>query len=346
MNISESLKISFANLWSGKMRTFLTLLGIIIGVMAIILLVSVINGSKNKIEEEFQAMGTNMVIVLPGNPEASMGASAAFAVNKLRLRHIDLIEARSSYGAEACPEYDLMGVLAKYKNETKTVGFVMGVKGNFEKIYTWKVATGTFFRDDDVKSARRVCIVGETVIKNVFQGINPIGKDLTVRGMKFRVIGIMEAKGKMFGMDMDNSIYMPITTAQNLTGSNEIHQITIRIPDAKNLDKAVAETKRTLLLDMDKTEFNVTTQGESLDMFKSVMSAMEFVTYIIASISLLVGGIGIMNIMLVTVTERTREIGIRKAVGASSKNILFQFLIEAIIVTIIGGIMGILASIG
>ncbi|MFH1074563.1 MAG: ABC transporter permease [Candidatus Firestonebacteria bacterium] len=346
MNISENFKISFRNLWTGKMRTFLTLLGIIIGVMAIVLLVSVINGSKTQIEDEILAMGSNMLMVFPGNTEASMGPPGSFTVNKLRMRHIDLIEARSSYGADACPEYDLMGVIAKYKNESKTVAFVIGVTENFEKVYTWKVNTGSCFREGDVKTARRVCVVGETVIKNIFKGLNPIGKDLTVRGLKFRVLGIMEPKGKMFGMDMDNSIYMPITTAHNMMGSNEINQITIRIPDAKNIDKAVAETKRTLLMDLEKTDFSVTTQGESLDMFKSVMSALELVTYVIASISLLVGGIGIMNIMLVTVTERTREIGIRKAVGASSHNILVQFLVEAIIVTVMGGLIGILASVG
>jgi putative ABC transport system permease protein len=346
MKLSENFKISFANLWSGKMRTFLTLLGIIIGVMAIVLLVSVINGSKTQIEDEILAMGSNMLMVTPGNTEASMGPPGSFTVNKLRLRHLDLIEARSSFGAETCPEYDILGALAKYKNESRNITFIGGVGGNFERVYTWKVKAGFFFREDDVKAARRVCIVGETVVKTLFQGLNPIGKDLTVRGMKFRVIGVIEPKGKMFGMDMDNSIYMPITTAQNMTGSNEIHQITIRIPDAKNITKAVAEIRRTLLLDLEKTEFSVTTQGESLEMFKSIMTAMELITYVIASISLLVGGIGIMNIMLVTVTERTREIGIRKAVGASSKNILFQFLIEAIIVSIIGGFIGILASVG
>ncbi|OGF47138.1 MAG: hypothetical protein A2452_13060 [Candidatus Firestonebacteria bacterium RIFOXYC2_FULL_39_67] len=346
MNLSENFKISFRNLWTGKMRTFLTLLGIIIGVMSIVLLVSVINGSKTQIEDEILAMGSNMLMVVPGNSEATMGPPGSFTVNKLRLRHLDLIEARSSYGAETCPEYDMMGIIAKYKNESRNILGVAGVGANFEKVYTWKVETGAFFREDDVKSARRVCVVGETVVKNLFQGLNPIGKDLTVRGMKFRVIGIIEPKGKMFGMDMDNAIYMPITTAHNMTGSSEIHQITIRIPDAKNIDKAVAETKRTLLMDLEKTDFSVTTQGESLEMFKSIMSAMELITYVIASISLLVGGIGIMNIMLVTVTERTKEIGLRKAVGASSNNILFQFLVEAIIVTIMGGIIGILASIG
>ena len=345
MNISESLKISVSSMWSSKMRTFLTLLGIIIGVMAIVLLVSVINGSKIQIENEILSMGSNMLMVTPGNSEASMGPPGSFTVNKLRMRHLDLIEARSSYNAETCPEYDLMGVIGKYKNESKTISFVGGVGGNFERVYAWKVKTGAFFRQDDVKAARKVCIVGETIVRTIFQGQNPIGPDLIVRGLKLRVLGIIEPKGKMFGMDMDNSVYMPITTAQNMTGSNEIHQITIRIPDAKNIDKAVAETKRTLLLDLEKTDFSVTTQGESLELFKSIMTAMELITYVIASISLIVGGIGIMNIMLVTVTERTREIGIRKAVGASSRNILFQFLVEAVIVAILGGLIGILVSI-
>ncbi len=345
MNVSENLKLSLVSLWSSKMRTFLTLLGIIIGVMAIVLLVSVINGSKTQIENEIIAMGSNTLMVTPGNSEASMGPPGTYTVNKLRLRHLDLIEARSSYGAETCPEFDLMGVIAKYKNESRNISFVMGEGSNFERVNNWKVDTGVFFRQDDVKTARQVCVIGATVVKTLFQGLNPIGKELTVRGLKFRVLGILEAKGKMFGMDMDNSVCMPITSAQKMTGSNEVHQINIRIPDAKNIDKAVAEVKRVLLMEMEKTDFSVTTQGESLELFKSIMTAMELITYVIAGISLVVGGIGIMNIMLVTVTERTREIGIRKAVGASSRNILYQFLVEAIIVAVSGGLTGILASV-
>ncbi len=274
-----------------------------------------------------------------------MGPPGSFTVNKLRLRHVDLINAKSAYGADACPEYDIMGVTAKYKNESRNVLIVAGMGSNFERVYTWKVDRGVFFREDDVRNERKVCVVGETIVKNIFKGNNPLGKDLSVRGVKFKVIGIMEEKGSMFGMDMDDAIYLPITSAQNLTGSNEINQITVRIPNPKMIDKASADTKRLLLTVLDNTDFSIMTQGESLDMLKSIMSVMELITYVIAMISLLVGGIGIMNIMLVTVTERTREIGIRKAVGASSKNILSQFIVEAIMVSISGGLIGIIVSV-
>ena len=261
------------------------------------------------------------------------------------MRHVDLIVAKSAYGADACAEYDIMGMTAKYKNETKNILGVAGFGSNFERVYTWNVAKGTFFREDDVRNARKVCVIGETVIKNLFKGNDPIGKSLSLRGVKFKVVGVMEEKGSMFGMDMDDCIYLPITTAQNLTGSNEIHQITVRIPDAKKIDKAAADTKRLLSTVLDNADFSIMTQGESLDMMKTIMNVMELITYVIAMISLVVGGIGIMNIMLVTVTERTREIGIRKAVGASSRNILSQFIVEAIIVSISGGLIGIVTSV-
>ena len=216
---------------------------------------------------------------------------------------------------------------------------------NFEKVFTWKVDKGGFFREEDVKTARKVAIIGVTVVKNIFKGVNPTGKYISVRGIKFRVIGVMEEKGSFFGMDMDDAIYMPITTAQNLGGSDDVHQITVRIPDPKQIDLAKADTKRLLLTMLDKNDFSVMTQGESLDMLKDIMSVMELITYVIAMISLLVGGIGIMNIMLVTVTERTREIGIRKAVGASAGNILSQFIVEAVMVSVLGGLIGIVVSV-
>ena len=345
MNLIESLKLAIASLKMNKMRTFLTLLGIVIGVMAIILLVSVITGSRSKIEDEMQAMGTNMLTVIPGNSEAQMGPPGSYTTNRLKMRHVELINDKSAFGADSCPEYDIMGVNVKYKNESRNVSFVSGMGSNFERVFTWKVDKGAFYREEDVKSARKVAIIGVTVVKNIFKGVNPVGKYISVRGIKFRVIGVMEEKGSFFGMDMDDAIYMPITTAQNIGGSDDVHQITVRIPDPKQIDMAKADIKRLLLTMLDKTDFSVMTQGESLDMLKDIMSVMELITYVIAMISLLVGGIGIMNIMLVTVTERTREIGIRKAVGASAGNILTQFIVESVIVSVIGGLIGIIVSV-
>jgi putative ABC transport system permease protein len=165
-----------------------------------------------------------------------------------------------------------------------------------------------------------------------------------MRGSRFKVVGVVQPKGFLFGMDVDDSVYMPITTAHNLGGSSEINQITIRIPEAKNIDRAMNEIRRILKFELEDKDFTVASQGEMLSSFNDFMSVLTIVTFAIAAISLLVGGIGIMNIMMVTVTERTKEIGIRKAVGASFTDIMFQFFSEAVIIAVSGGIIGILAS--
>ena len=345
MNLRETFNISMNSLKSNKIRTFLTMLGIVIGVMAIVLLVSVINGSKAQIEGELMSVGTNTIMVFPGNIEETNGPPGSFIVNKLRMRHLKLLEKRSSYGAEACPEFDLMGVKTKYKRETRNVAFLMGTGYNFQEIYGWKVAEGNIFKKEDVDAARRVVVIGDKVRKYFFGSVNPLGKEISIRDAKFTIIGIMESKGSMFGMDMDDSLYMPITSAQKLTGSADLHQITIRIRDAKDVDKAVAEMKKILLMEMKKEDFSVKSQGEMLTMFNTFANVMGIVTGIIAGISLLVGGIGIMNIMLVTVTERTKEIGIRKAVGANFYDIMFQFVVEAIAIAVTGGLIGIFISV-
>ncbi|MEW6040408.1 MAG: ABC transporter permease [Elusimicrobiota bacterium] len=344
MKLFESFRLSFGSLGSNKVRTLLTILGVIIGVMTIILLVSVITGTKAKIEGEIVSIGSNVFMVFPGNSEAQKGPPTTFVVNKLRLRHVNLLERKSSYGAVACPEHDVMGVRVKYRGEARSVSFLAGVGNNFQEVYNWKVAQGSFFRQSDVTGARKVAIIGETVVKYFFKGINPVGKDLLIRGVKFNVIGVMGSKGKWLNFDMDDSIYLPITTAQSLIGSDEIHQITLKIPDATNVDKAVLETKKILSMEIDQDNFSVSSQGEMLSMFKMFTSILSIATGCIAGISLLVGGIGIMNIMLVSVTERTREIGIRKSVGATFGNILTQFLVESVLIAMTGGILGIIIS--
>ncbi|OGS21487.1 MAG: hypothetical protein A2252_07165 [Elusimicrobia bacterium RIFOXYA2_FULL_39_19] len=321
------------------------MLGVIIGVMAIVLLVSVITGTKAQIEGEIESMGANMFYIYPGNYEFQSGPPGVYTVNKLRRRHIEMLETRSSFGAMVCAEYDIMGLIAKYKRESRVIGFLAGVDANMPEVYNWPVDYGRFFRQEEVDSARRVTVIGETVIKNIFKGSNPIGKYLTLKGEKFKVVGVLKSKGKMMEMDMDNSVIIPITSAHNLAGISEIMQITVKIPDPKNMDKAILESKRILGNELDKKEFSIITQDQMLSAFNKFTSVLSLVTGAIAGISLFVGGIGIMNIMLVTVTERTKEIGIRKSVGASFSNILSQFITESIFIAVAGGVLGILFSI-
>ncbi|MFH1612757.1 MAG: ABC transporter permease [bacterium] len=342
MTIIESISLSFKNLWISKIRTFLTLFGIIIGIMSIILLVSVIVGTKTKIENEMMTMGSNLVMIFPGNDETPTGRM--FAINKLRLKHVEILEVKNNYNLKICPEVDLMGVIVKYKKESRDNCNLVGAGANFEEVYNWKINKGKFFKKGDVNSKRKVAIIGETIVNSFFKTINPIGKEIFIKGEKFKIIGVMESKGKMFDIDMDDTVYIPVTTSQNLKGSLKIDQINVKIPDSSNIDKAVLEIKRLLEKDLNKENFSVKTQGEILTKFNKFTNILSIVTYIISGISLLVGGIGIMNIMIATVTERKKEIGIRKAVGATFGNIVTQFLIESCILALIGGIIGIVLS--
>lgn len=342
MNYLESIKISLISLKSNKMRSILTMLGIIIGVMSIVLLVSVIAGTKAKIEGEINSIGSNVFMVFPGNLEETHGPPGTYAVNKLKMRYIDLLEARSSYGVKTCPIFMIMGGTVKYKRESRNTTVIAGTTPNFTYVRNWNVSSGSFFRNEDVVSSRKVAIVGETIVRDLFRGADPIGKEIIVEGKKITVIGIAESKGRTFGRDIDDLVAMPITTAQELLGSNVINQILLKVPSSDDVDKAILETKRLLEKEMDKEDFTVTSQGELLTMFKTFTDVLSVVMGAVASISLIVGGIGIMNIMLVTVRERTREIGIRKAVGAGFYDILLQFIVESIVIAVIGGLLGII----
>lgn len=345
MNPVESITISLRNLRLNKVRSFLTMLGVIIGVMSIVLLISVVAGTQAKVEDEIKSMGSNVLMIFPGNREVGHGPPGTFTVNKLKLKYVDIIEARSNYGAKVCPVFVNLGSTVKYKRESRNTTLVAGAGANFTYVRNWNVAKGNSFHNEDVKSTRKVCIVGETIVRDLYKGSSPIGKDIFVNGKKLLVIGVTERKGRFFSRDTDDIVVMPITTAQELYGSNLINQILVKIPDPRDTEKARVEINRLMLQEMDKEDFTVSSQSELLSMFNTFAKILSIVMGCVASISLFVGGIGIMNIMLVTVRERTREIGIRKAVGATSYNILLQFVVEAVVIAVTGGLIGILLAV-
>jgi putative ABC transport system permease protein len=346
MNYLESFRISFTNLASNKTRSLLTMSGVIIGVMSIVLLISIIAGTQSQLNEEIKSIGSNVFMVFPGSNEKSQGHNTPYVINKLNLKNVSSLETSSSYGVKVAPAFLMMKQPVKYKNESRDVMMVAGVTEKFVEVRNWKVAAGRNFRPEDMDASRKVAVVGQTVIDDIFRGANPIGKDITIAGRKFRVVGVTEKKGRTMGQDNDDLVALPITTAHEIFGSSRVDQVLLKVPDPENLDKAVSETKRLLARDMDKDDFTVSTQGELLSTFNTMMGVLSIVMGCIAGISLLVGGIGIMNIMLVTVRERTREIGIRKAVGAAFYDILAQFMVEAIVIAVLGGILGILLSVG
>jgi len=345
LNFSESFYISLRNLRTNKVRSFLTMLGIIIGVMSIVLLISIISGTQAKIEGEINSMGSNVLQLVPGNSDEMHGPPGTFTVNKLKLSHVDMLEAKSSYAIKACPIYLTMGTTVKYKRKSRNTTVIAGTGSSFPYVRNWNVSEGTYFRDEDVKASRKVCAVGDTIVRDLYGGSSPIGKEIYVNGKKLLIIGVTEKKGKTFGQDSDDILAMPITTAQEILGSSTINQIIIKVPDPKNTAKAMNEIKRQMLAQMDKEDFSLNSQSELLKTFGSFAAILNVVMGCVASISLFVGGIGIMNIMLVTVKERTREIGIRKAVGAKSRDILVQFITEAVFLAITGGVIGIVLAV-
>ena len=340
----ENLNMALESLSANKMRSFLTMLGVIIGVTAVVILMSVIISAKEEIEGEIISMGSNIFMVFPGNIEETHGPPGMTGVSRLKLRHINLIERKSSSNAKACPIFFAMGNTIKYRRESRASSILMGTNEDFPEVRNWKIKQGTFFRNEDGTAKRKIAIVGQTIVRDLFLGRNPIGSEITIRGTKFRVIGILEEKGRMMNMDADDVVIVPLETLHALLGTTLINEILVKISNADDIDKAVLETKRTLSKVLEVEDFSVRSQGELLTLFKTFASILTIVLGCIAGISLLVGGIGIMNIMLVSVTERTREIGIRKAVGATSQNILFQFLTESVIISVFGGLLGIIFS--
>ncbi len=346
MNLGESLSISFKNLSSNKVRSALTMLGIIIGVMSIVLLISVISGTQDKIEGEIRSMGSNVLMCVPGNSEEMHGPPGTMTVNKFKLKFVDLIETKSSFGVKATPVAINMGSIVKYKSKSKNDVMLAGTYANFPYVRNWNVASGSYFRDEDVRSARKVCVIGETVVKDLYGGNDPIGREIMLAGNRFTVIGVTERKGRTMGQDSDNLAAMPITTLHELLGTQQINQILVKVPDPANVTKAFGEIKKVMLTQLDKQDFTLRSSSELLNTFMVFTNILSVVMGCVASIALFVGGIGIMNIMLVTVKERTREIGIRKAVGARYSDILLQFISEAVILSVSGGIIGILISVG
>ncbi|MFH1612756.1 MAG: ABC transporter permease [bacterium] len=344
MNNIENILISFNNLKTNKTRTFLTMLGIIIGVMVIILLMSVIFGTQQEIISDIKSMGSNVIIIIPGNIEKLHGPPDLFSINKLKLRHVNIIEKCSSFNAKVSPVSIIKGIPIKYKKEKRNTTIVMGTSVNFPNVRNWNLAEGKFFNNKDVESNKKLAVVGKIIVEDLYKNTNPIGKKINVGDKKLTIIGVLQEKGMFMGQNMDDCIVIPITTAQDILGFSTINRMLVKIPNSCDVENAIIEIKKILSKEMDKKDFTVKSQSELLNMVNTFANVLNIVMSFIASISLFVGGIGIMNIMIVVVKERTKEIGIRKAIGATFHNILFQFITESAIISITGGLIGIILS--
>jgi putative ABC transport system permease protein len=353
--LTENIKIAFRSLFLNKMRSFLTMLGIIIGVGAVVAMLSIGTGAQDSVISSVQDIGSNLIIITPGNPEEEdqvMGPQMMFAGDTAQLDEDDVraIERNAELITEVSPVVFGSAVVSYLNKNMQPQVFGSNEKGM--QLYNVELEEGKFYSKGDISSSSNVTVIGQTVVKKLFNNIDPIGKIIKVNGQNFRVIGTLKPRGAdSFGNDQDNIITIPVTTVQTkLYGSSSYDMILTQSISEERIEDATEEIKDILRRSRDirmgeKNDFRVRSQTQILDIISTITNIFTVVISGIASISLLVGGIGIMNIMLVSVTERTREIGIRKAIGATNRDILIQFLVESIVLSITGGIFGILFAV-
>jgi len=329
----QAFKIAIRGILSNKMRSFLTTLGIVIGVVAVIVLVSLGQGSTQRVTSQIQGMGSNLIMVTitgRGN-ESYLNYDQAMNLND------------PNYIAAISPIIST-SVIAKYDNNTVTGTSVNGVNGDYQSIRDIQVARGRFITPLDDEFRNKVAVIGSNISKDLFGYTNPVGKSIKLNGQNFIVVGVLESKGSSITGSDDDSIFIPIKTMFYFANNKNIRQIYIEAlnPDTVELAKNSINIKLMKIFKGDSTAFRIIDQSQILSTISSVTRTLSLLLGGIAGISLLVGGIGIMNIMLVSVTERTREIGIRKALGAKKKDILLQFIIESLTLSSLGGLLGII----
>lgn len=347
MKIRESVKMALQGLASNKLRSTLTMLGIIIGVGAVVLLVSITQGVRTYIKGEILVLGSDIVLVYPGEREVEfeggMISQLGFTSGELTYADARAIEEEAETVKSVSAEL-VSNVLVEFSGKTTTTQ-IEGVTPSYPEIVDVFPEQGSFIRELHVSNAARVCVLGLAVADDLFVNVDPVGQRVTISGQRYTVIGVMEERGQMMLADYDDRVYIPITSAIALTGTDSITHILVKAKDPYNVDETVSEVERILSRMHDEGDFSVVTQGELQSLFENVAAILTRMLGAIAGISLLVAGIGIMNIMLAAVTERTREIGIRKAVGARGRDILTEFLIEAVMLSIMGGLIGLILSI-
>lgn len=334
MNFSQALKMAFKSIGASKMRTFLTMLGIIIGTCAVIILVSVVNGSTSTITESIESLGANSITVSLRGFNVSKNITYE-EMNELKEENPDLIE-------YIVPSMSASGVTAKYKKNNLTSS-VTGTTNEYLIVKNRDVQSGRFINDQDAENRRKVCVIGSYIAKELFGFENPLDQKIKLNNELYTVVGVLKEISDSEEGSSDDMIVIPYTAGRILFRTKKINSYTVWASSSENVEAAVSAVKNFLFNKFgNENEYSVISVASMMDALSTITSTMALLAAGIAGISLLVGGIGIMNIMLVSVTERTREIGIRKAIGAKRSSIMMQFLIEAISVSSMGGIAGII----
>ena len=352
MNTTNLLKIALRALANNKLRGFLTMLGIIIGVASVITMLAIGQGSKRSIQAQISEMGSNMIMIQPGADMRGGVRQDASAMETLKLQDYEDIVNETRFVSATSPSVNSSGQVIYGANNAPTT--VYGISPDYMEIRRYEVEDGDMFSDQDVQTAAKVCVIGKTVVDNLFPGgENPVGKVIRFQKLPFRVVGVLKSKGyNSMGMDQDDLILAPYTTIQKkILAITHLQGITCSALKEEYTDQAIDEISEILrrnhrLRETDDDDFTIRSMQELSTMLTSTTDIMTTLLAAVAGISLLVGGIGIMNIMYVSVTERTREIGLRMSIGAKGMDILAQFLIESILISVTGGLIGVLFGVG
>ena len=349
MSFINLMKVAIKAIMNNKFRSFLSMLGIIIGVAAVIVMMAIGQGSKMSIRENISAMGTNIIMIRPGADKGMGGVRQdPSSMQTLKVDDYEALRKETKYVSYISPEVTASGQAINGNNNPSTT--LYGESPEYLSIKQWEIVSGNEFTDEDIKKSAKVCLIGKTVKDELFgENVDPVGKMIRFKSIPFRVIGVLKSKGySSFGMDQDNLIITPYTTVmKRVTAQTWLSSINCSALTEEMTDDAIEELTTILrqehkLKDDAEDDFTIRSQQEMMETMSSTMDTVTLILVVAAAFSLLVAGIGIMNIMLVSVTERTKEIGLRMSVGARGIDISNQFLIESIIISVTGGVLGII----
>ena len=351
MNITNLFKVSLKAVANNKMRSFLSMLGIIIGVAAVIIMMSIGQGSKESIRAELSTMGTNLLTIRPGADMRGGVRQDPSSMQTLKMADYQRILQEKKFVTKVSPEVTASGQAIYGNNNTTTTMY--GESTDYLDIKQWDIEEGECFTEEDIKKAAKVCVVGKTIVTELFDGHDPVGKTIRFKSIPMRICGVLKSKGyNSWGMDQDNVVIAPYSTVMKRIAAQTFFSSIVCSAITEELSDAAIEELTQILRDNHKLkddaedDFQIRSQAEMMETMSSTMDTVTIILVVAAAFSLLVAGIGIMNIMLVSVTERTKEIGLRMAVGATGPVISLQFLIESVLISVTGGLLGILVGWG
>ena len=340
MRVAEAFRVAVTALRANRLRSLLTMLGVIIGVAAVVVLVAIGSGAKREVEQQVEGLGSNLILVVPGR----IDFNSAPSVSRLQLEDVEFL-GRVVGDTRAVATTVSSGEAVRVGSR-EVFSTVNGVNENVPYVFNRPLARGSYITRTDVDTRRRVVVLGSSAADKLFGDVDPLGRQVSVAGVRFRVVGVFAEVGSTFGVSRDDEVHVPVTAAQRLFGVDRIDALAVKSPSTTAIEPLQARLVDALQEKYDGEEFSAVTQTQILGTIGRILGLLTLVLAAIAAISLLVGGVGVSNIMLVSVRERTREIGLRKALGARQRDILLQFLVEAVLLTTIGGVIGIGLGVG